>query len=109
MSPTSPSQSQVFKKAARRPRKLTLRYLISQPRIQARLLPVLPVNSFLSLVGASPAIRKAFTGEAVGRWVTREWGIKVDSEKGRSWPNLTVWEGFRELLRTRPPEFKLKI
>ncbi|KAI9637125.1 uncharacterized protein MKK02DRAFT_45835 [Dioszegia hungarica] len=105
LSPTSPSQSQVFRKAARRPRRLTLAYIVAQPRVQARLLPVLPVNSFLSLVGASPNIRKAFTGEAVGRWVTREWGIKVDSEKGRSWPNLTVWEGFLEALLHNPATY----
>lgn len=95
-SPISPTRSQVYRKAARRPKRLTLAYICAQPRIQGRLLPLLPINSFLSLVGASAGVRKAFTGEAVGRWVLREWGIKLDHERGRSWPNLTVWEGFRE-------------
>ncbi|WVQ95317.1 hypothetical protein IAU59_002412 [Kwoniella sp. CBS 9459] len=72
----------------------SLTYILSYTRIQATLLPYLSINSFLSLTGASDVIRKRFTGETVGRWVMKEWGIQVDREKGRSWPNLTVWEGF---------------
>ncbi|WVF67733.1 hypothetical protein IAT40_002492 [Kwoniella sp. CBS 6097] len=79
----------------------SLTYILSYTRIQATLLPYLSINSFLSLTGASDVIRKRFTGETVGRWVLKEWGIQVDREKGRSWPNLTVWEGFS--FPTPPP------
>jgi len=74
----------------------TFSTIIAQPQIQATLLSYLSINSFLSLTGASDRVRKRITGEIVGRWIMREWGIQVDREKGRSWPNLTVWEGFRE-------------
>ncbi|OCF35860.1 hypothetical protein I316_02353 [Kwoniella heveanensis BCC8398] len=80
----------------------SLTYILSYTRIQATLLPYLSINSFLSLTGASDVIRKRFTGETVGRWVMKEWGIQVDREKGRSWPNLTVWEGFLESLLHDP-------
>lgn len=70
---------------------------LAYPQIQASLLPNLSIDSFLSLTGASDIMRKLFTGELVGRWIMGEWNIQLDREKGRSWPNLTVWEGFREL------------
>ncbi|WWC72674.1 uncharacterized protein I206_106638 [Kwoniella pini CBS 10737] len=84
-----------------RPR-ATITFLLLHNRIQAALLSHLSINSFLSLTGASDTIRKRFTGEAIGRWVLKEWGIQVDREKGRSWPNLTVWEGFLESLLHDP-------
>ena len=74
----------------------TLAYVIAHPDVQSALLPYLTINSFLSLTGCSELIRKQLSGELVGRWILKEWGLQVDREKGRSWPNLTVWEGFRE-------------
>ena len=74
----------------------TLAYVIAHPDIQSAILPYLTINSFLSLTGCSELIRKQLSGELVGRWILKEWGLQVDREKGRSWPNLTVWEGFRE-------------
>lgn len=91
--PLSPSASPAAPSRREPP---TLVMLIAQPQIQATLLSYLSINSFLSLTGASDGVRKRITGEIVGRWIMREWGIQVDREKGRSWPNLTVWEGFRE-------------
>ena len=74
--------------------------VLQHQQIQAILLSHLPINSFLSLIGASDIIRRLFTGETVGRWVMGEWGLHPDREKGRSWPNLTVWEGFRKSMRS---------
>lgn len=70
--------------------------LMKHPRIVVTLLPYLNINSFLNLIGSDNEIRKYMTGEQVGRWVMREWGVTIDRERGRSWPGLTVWEGFRE-------------
>ncbi|WWC65281.1 uncharacterized protein I303_107898 [Kwoniella dejecticola CBS 10117] len=84
-----------------RPR-ATITFLLLHNSIQAAFLSQLSINSFLSLTGASDSIRKRFTGEAIGRWVMKEWGIQLDREKGRSWPNLTVWEGFLESLLHDP-------
>jgi hypothetical protein len=81
-----------------RPARLTFAYIVSIGRIQRNLLPYLGINSFLALLGTSDRVRKAFTGEMVGKWVLREWGIKLEGSKGKSWPNLTVWEGFRAYL-----------
>ena len=78
-----------------RPNRLTFAYIVSIGRIQRNLLPYLGINSFLALLGTSDRVRKAFTGEMVGKWVLREWGVKLEGSKGKSWPNLTVWEGFR--------------
>ena len=74
----------------------TLAYTLAHPAIQVALLPYLTINSFLSLTGASDLVRKRLSGEMVGRWIMKEWGLTVPKERGRSWPNLTVWEGFRE-------------
>jgi len=74
----------------------SLPLLLANQQIQECLLPFLSINSFLSLTGASKVVRKLFTGETVGRWVTREWDLQLDRERGRTWPNLTVWEGFRK-------------
>lgn len=74
----------------------TLPYLVSHPRIASALLPYLSINSFLSLMGYSDNVRRQFTGEMVGKWVMKEWGVMVDKERGRTWPGLTVWEGFCE-------------
>lgn len=79
--------------------KATITFILAYPSIQAALLPYLPINSFLSLTGSSEQVRRRFTGEMVGRWVMREWGMAVAKEKGGEggkggWPNLTVWEGF---------------
>lgn len=76
--------------------KPSLALILSRPKIQAALLPWLPINSFLSLSGSSTLIRKQLSGELVGRWVMNEWGLSVERERGRSWPNITVWEGFRK-------------
>jgi hypothetical protein len=78
-----------------------LLYALSHTSFQAALLPFLSINSFLSLTGSSDVVRKLFSGEIVGRWVCGEWGVQVDRERGRSWPNLTVWEGAREYTTTR--------
>lgn len=72
-----------------------LAYLLSYPAIQAVLLSHLNINTFLALTGSSELLRKQFTGEAIGKWVLSEWSMRLDKERGRSWPNLTVWEGFR--------------
>ncbi|WVN89108.1 uncharacterized protein L203_104324 [Cryptococcus depauperatus CBS 7841] len=91
-----------------RPR-ATITFILAYPSIQATLLPYMPINSFLSLMGASDAIRKRFSGEIIGRWVLREWGMSVSKYKSRegqrSWPNLTVWEGFLESLLHDPASF----
>lgn len=76
-------------------RKAGLRVLLSIPRIQSAILANLSINAFLSLTGVSDSLRSLFSGETVGRWIMEEWGIQVERESGRSWPNLTVWEGFR--------------
>ncbi|WRT70800.1 uncharacterized protein IL334_007799 [Kwoniella shivajii] len=78
--------------------KATITFILLPAQIQAAILPHLSINSFLSLTGASNIIRKRFTGESVGRWVMKEWGVEIDKAKGRTWPNLTVWEGFCEFL-----------
>jgi hypothetical protein len=83
--------------AASRPRAAhaaSLAFVLGHERIQVRLLPFLTINSFLSLTGSSDVIRRRFSGETVGRWVLQQYGVSVDKERGRSWPNLTVWEGF---------------
>jgi hypothetical protein len=74
----------------------SLAFMMSHPMIQSSLLPFLSINSFLSLLSTGDDVRRQFTGETVGRWVMREWGIQVERERGRSWPGLTVWEGFCE-------------
>jgi hypothetical protein len=79
---------------------------LSHTSFQAALLPFLSINSFLSLSGSSDVIRQLFSGEVVGRWVLREWGIHVDRERGRTWPNLTVWEGASEYCSTGPMAYK---
>ena len=68
--------------------------VLSNSSIQIALLSFLSINSFLSLTGASNVVRRQFSGETVARWVMGEWGIHFDRERGRTWPNLTVWEGF---------------
>ncbi|WVR08695.1 hypothetical protein IAU60_005753 [Kwoniella sp. DSM 27419] len=83
----------------------TLPYILTQHRVQHALLPHLNINTFLSLIGASDIIRKRFAGETVGRWVMKEWGIQIENEKGRTWPNLTVWEGFLESLLHDPASY----
>lgn len=86
--------------APRGPRpKATITFILAYSSIQAVLLPYLSINSFLSLTGSSEQVRRRFTGEMVGRWVMREWGMGVSKTKGGAggkggWPNLTVWEGF---------------
>lgn len=75
--------------------------LLMHPRIAMSLLPFLNINSFLNLLGSDDELRKYISGEMVGRWVMREWGITVERERGRSWPGLTVWEGFREYAGAR--------
>ncbi|KAK8850632.1 hypothetical protein IAR55_004551 [Kwoniella newhampshirensis] len=89
MSPTGTAGP--FSPSRIRPR-ATLTFVLSHLQVQAALLPHLSINMFLSLTGASDKIRKRFTGEAVGRWIMKEWGMQMDREKGRTWPNLTVWE-----------------
>jgi len=90
-----PRQNITLSSSADRPPR-TLSALLTHPQIQASVLSGLTINSFLSLTGSSESIRRCFTGELVGRWIMREWGVQVDRERGRSWPNLTVWEGFRK-------------
>ena len=80
--------------------RVSFMFVLQQTSIQAALLPFLPINSFLSLTGSSNRIRKLFTGETVGRWILKAWGFHLDAERGRSWPNLTVWEGFRAFKQT---------
>ncbi|WVQ63611.1 uncharacterized protein L199_001764 [Kwoniella botswanensis] len=101
IAPSPPTQVRPQMIARERPR-ATLTFLLLHAPIQAALLAHMSINSFLSLTGASDLIRKRFTGEAIGRWVLGEWGVQVDREKGRSWPNLTVWEGFLESLLHDP-------
>jgi hypothetical protein len=78
------------------PRELTLTMLMKHPRVAVSFLPFLNINSFLNVLGSDDQIRNFITGEMVGRWVLNEWGVTVDRERGRSWPGLTVWEGFRK-------------
>lgn len=81
----------------RRPRsRAPIHYLLSHPAIQSSLLSAIGINAFLSLTGSSENIRQQFTGESVGRWVLREWGVQIPPQLGVRWPNLTVWEGFRK-------------
>ncbi|WVW80734.1 hypothetical protein I302_102720 [Kwoniella bestiolae CBS 10118] len=98
------SHPQVRSSPRERPR-ATITFLLLHNPIQAALLSHLSINSFLSLTGSSDLLRKRFTGEMVGRWVMKEWGVQVDREKGRSWPNLTVWEGFLESLLHDPATY----
>ncbi|KIR27943.1 hypothetical protein I309_03263 [Cryptococcus deuterogattii LA55] len=97
--------------APRGPRpKATITFILAYSSIQAVLLPYLSINSFLSLTGSSEQVRRRFTGEMVGRWVMREWGMGVSKTKGGAggkggWPNLTVWEGFLESLLHDPASF----
>lgn len=76
--------------------KVPLHHLLSHPAIQSSLLSAIGINTFLSLTGSSEDIRHQFTGESVGRWVLREWRVETPQHLGIRWPNLTVWEGFRE-------------
>ncbi|KAK4683748.1 hypothetical protein P7C73_g6480, partial [Tremellales sp. Uapishka_1] len=86
-------------------RRPSLQLVLSQPMIQHALLPCLSINSFLSLTGSHEEVRRHFSGEVVGRWVMKEWGVQVDRERGRSWPGLTVWEGFLESLLHDPASY----
>lgn len=74
----------------------SLTFLLSHPRVVISLLPFLNINQFLNLLASDNDLRKYISGEMVGRWVMREWGVTIEKERGRSWPGLTVWEGFRE-------------
>lgn len=97
--PESSSPSRNVKRQTfivRPPGPIQLSYLLAHAPIQASLLSFLSINSFLGLTGASETLRSIFTGEQVGRWILQEWGFATDRERGRGWPNLTVWEGFRE-------------
>lgn len=67
--------------------------IISHQRIQQHLLPHLSIASFLALLGAlDKRSRRRISGETVGRWVGREWGLVLGDV---GWPGLGVWEGFR--------------
>lgn len=69
--------------------------VITHQRIQQVLLPHLSIASFLALLGAlDKRWRRSVSGEVVGRWVVREWGLTLGH--GVAWPGLGVWEGFRE-------------
>lgn len=87
---TSPSQrNPYFRPAAR------LTDIIQHERIQQTLLPNLSIASFLALLGAlDKRWRKCISGEIVGKWVVREWGLVLGPDV--AWPGLGVWEGFRE-------------
>jgi hypothetical protein len=68
---------------------------MAEETIQQALLPLLSIASFLALLGALPTdARRMISGEVVGRWVCREWRVKVENRE--TWPGLQVWEGFRE-------------
>jgi hypothetical protein len=73
-----------------------LDFIIGHAAIQSSLLRQLGINAFLSLSGSSEEVRRQFTGESVGRWVLGEWAVEAPEGGGSRWPNLTVWEGFRE-------------
>lgn len=75
----------------------SLTYLLSHPRVVISLLPFLNINQFLNLLASDNDLRKYISGEMVGRWVMREWGVTLEKDRNRSWPGLTVWEGFRKL------------
>ncbi|TYJ52722.1 hypothetical protein B9479_006656 [Cryptococcus floricola] len=88
----------------------TLTFILLYTPIQSNLLQYLSINSFLSLTGASEAVNRRFSGEMVGRWIMREWGMSVGKKKGSyagnvAWPNLTVWEGFLESLLHDPASY----
>ncbi|WOO82103.1 uncharacterized protein LOC62_04G005605 [Vanrija pseudolonga] len=80
----------------------SLTALLVHPHITASLLPHININTFLNVLGSDDTLRKYISGEMVGRWVMREWGVTVERERGRSWPGLTVWEGFLESLLHDP-------
>lgn len=95
--PSSDGAKAVNGSELRRPRgKLSIDYLLSHPAIQSSLLSSISINAFLSLTGSFESTRRQFTGESVGRWVLREWGVQTPLHIGTRWPNLTVWEGFRK-------------
>lgn len=78
-----------------RPPRAKLTDIIQHERIQQTLLPNLSIASFLALLGAlDKRWRKCISGEVVGKWVVREWGIVLGPDV--AWPGLGVWEGFRE-------------
>jgi hypothetical protein len=89
---TSPSRAfrnHYFRPAAK------LTDIIQHERIQQTLLPNLSIASFLALLGAlDKRWRKCISGEIVGKWVVREWGLVLGPDV--AWPGLGVWEGFRE-------------
>lgn len=89
---TSPSKgfrNHYFRPAAK------LTDIIQHERIQQTLLPNLSIASFLALLGAlDKRWRKCISGEIVGKWVVREWGLVLGPDV--AWPGLGVWEGFRE-------------
>ena len=75
--------------------KASLEVIMVEETIQQALLPFMSIASFLALLEALPAgVRRTVSGEMVGRWVCREWGVAVDLTE--MWPGLQVWEGFRE-------------
>jgi len=78
---------------------ISMTALLKHPRVVISLLPFININTFLNLLGSDDEVRKYITGEMVGRWVMREWCVTIDRERGRSWPGLTVWEGFRKCLK----------
>lgn len=80
----------------RKPGRPSLDFIIGHAAIQSSLLRQLGINAFLSLSGSSEEVRRQFTGESVGRWVLGEWAVEAPEGGGSRWPNLTVWEGFRE-------------
>ena len=78
-----------------RPPRARLTDIIQHERIQQTLLPNLSIASFLALLGAlDKPWRKCISGEVVGKWVVREWGLVLGPDV--AWPGLGVWEGFRE-------------
>lgn len=76
--------------------KCTLNRILAIHRIQARILSYCSIESFLSLTGSSSHLRCLISGEVVGRWVLGQWAVRLDKDPHRSWPNLSVWEGFGE-------------
>lgn len=74
--------------------------IIIHQRIQQALLPHLSIASFLALLGAlDKHWRRSISGEIVGKWVVREWGLMLGNDV--AWPGLGVWEGFRESSASR--------
>jgi hypothetical protein len=86
-----------YRSEHRRTGPAVLRDLIREEGVQAALLPHLNIPSLLALLtSVDKDARKEVSGEVVGKWVVRNWGLSIVPRDVPQWPGLGVWEGFRK-------------